>query len=577
MSVQHRQVEKDFEVKAPKEIKRPKPKSYLASILEEIKSLAAVDATASSKNDTAQLPLELSTAPRPLVISKGGAQAATSSLSVSTKQARVLNPLHEASTSFPSHTSCSPLPIGSYSRLDRIPRTLHDNHSHDNNNKGLGGGSYRAGRASTLQTQSSDLPGTLCTSRCAQKSSSGTTPLTIDQIVANYLEPHPKLQRGSANQRFPIHSNHLEPKRLNNRYQYAALGEQDLRQEAKTRCLSYEHENLTYLVEIMMINDKVFFERCEEFRRLSIDELLEEVGYQNIPIDVSKRWEHRQLLIRIAEMLAREAVAHYNDLLRAEKVAQQIAHARRAASSNRLSRENYSAKAHIICEQSKEPRKSVGCGNKFSSATDGKGKKVERNRSQHEDSSCSTAKTKSNKRARTVEDVDEVEKKPSKKMKSAPKHKVDSRFNAPSISSVNIESTELGTSVLPSKTRLEKVQRVKEKDPKERAKLPVHKPTRLIPKAFDILPSHKYEPASPRKKCIKRKALYNEDDEDSEEVPSKKVKMVKETKLKGIPDSEKIPGLPYFRYADGFLKLMRKPEKLACKPKPKPQTNLISS
>lgn len=110
---------------------------------------------------------------------------------------------------------------------------------------------------------------------------------------------------------------------LNDYAAYSSWSKYSLLREVNLRCLHYENEDHPYLVNILMINDRKFFEMCQEFRHLHTTKaLLEEAKLQNVIIDESKRWDQYALMTKIADQLARNAVSQHNDLLRAEQVAQ---------------------------------------------------------------------------------------------------------------------------------------------------------------------------------------------------------------------------------------------------------------
>jgi hypothetical protein len=105
------------------------------------------------------------------------------------------------------------------------------------------------------------------------------------------------------------------PELLQNRLEYMTCSLQQLLREVSMRHLNYKHAEATHLVQILMIDDKVFFERCKEMKHFTVDKLLQQARSDNLPIHTDRRWELRPPLTRIAEMLAQTAVAQHNDQL----------------------------------------------------------------------------------------------------------------------------------------------------------------------------------------------------------------------------------------------------------------------
>jgi hypothetical protein len=227
---------------------------------------------------------------------------------------------------------------------------------------------YRPSKADTPQRSPPGCRNTRNTLTSPQNSTSDTTPRTIDHVIANFEKTHPKVQAQmdatkkvskphwhAADPYHPVQSRQQEHRHLNNLQEYSMWSKEQLLREANIRHLSYEHENVAYLNEIMVVNDRVLFVGWENFKHLSISRLLEEARYETLSIDNSKHWGQRPLLTLIAEMLGRVAVLRHNDLLRAEQLAGQTPQARADATAmaDRPSSGNHPSKAHMISQQIK--------------------------------------------------------------------------------------------------------------------------------------------------------------------------------------------------------------------------------
>jgi hypothetical protein len=129
-----------------------------------------------------------------------------------------------------------------------------------------------------------------------------------------------------------------EPERANDRARYLAWSNAKLLREAEIRRLVYEWRDPDYLAEILLVNDRKFFEKLDEYQHLSIKQLLEEAEIERVSLAHDKYWDHGELLSELAENLAQVAVEHHNDLLQAEQVAQrQAAQVRPSVYSDRPS------------------------------------------------------------------------------------------------------------------------------------------------------------------------------------------------------------------------------------------------
>jgi hypothetical protein len=198
--------------------------------------------------------------------------------------------------------------------------------------------------------------------RVRQLSSTATKSLSqhtvsdaTDELIARLNKPHPKLlaqavingtyqdtsARRSADIYRPAPKSRSVPQRLNSQQLYSTWNMKEFLREANIRHLAYEHEDPDYLAEIMLVNDRKFFQKWDEYKHLSIKELLEEAELENVSIARNKHWEHRPLLMELAEKVAQLAVARYNDLRRAEGVARQATQVRTTVPVNRPLRSNH--------------------------------------------------------------------------------------------------------------------------------------------------------------------------------------------------------------------------------------------
>jgi hypothetical protein len=165
-------------------------------------------------------------------------------------------------------------------------------------------------------------------------------------VIARLLKPHPKLlaqaaakaaqqEKKSAPRSRAVDSyrpaprTRSEPQRLNDRALYLTWSKEKLLREADIRRLSYEHKDPDYLAEILLVNDRKFYEKREEYRLLSIKELFEEAEVETVSLTCHRYWDHDRLVSELVEKVARVTVARHDDLLRAEQVARrQTAQAR---------------------------------------------------------------------------------------------------------------------------------------------------------------------------------------------------------------------------------------------------------
>jgi hypothetical protein len=173
-------------------------------------------------------------------------------------------------------------------------------------------------------------------------------------VIVRLLKPHPKLlaqaaakaaqQEKSAPRPRTVDSYRpaprtcSEPQRLNDRALYSTWSKEKLLREADIRRLSYEHKDPDYLAEILLVNDRKFYEKREGYRLFSIKELLEEAEVETVSLACDRYWDHDRLVSELVEMVARVAVARHNNLLRAEQVARrQAAQARVSGYADRPS------------------------------------------------------------------------------------------------------------------------------------------------------------------------------------------------------------------------------------------------
>lgn len=111
----------------------------------------------------------------------------------------------------------------------------------------------------------------------------------------------------------------LDNNRLHDRYAYSSRGTKRLLKEADRRMFEYEREDLEYLVDIMMVNDKEYFSRQDEMRSLGVNELLEKAQELQLNISRERNWDPRSLSHEIASQLASRAARRFNERLEAEE------------------------------------------------------------------------------------------------------------------------------------------------------------------------------------------------------------------------------------------------------------------
>jgi hypothetical protein len=151
-----------------------------------------------------------------------------------------------------------------------------------------------------------------------------------------------------------------EPRRLQNRIEYGVCSVQQLIREVNVRQLSYKHEDIPHLVQLLMFNDKVFSERCKEYKHFNVNELLQEASRLELSFDVNRRWERRSLLKQIAQMLARVAAVDHNALSHSKETDTKIKLRATTPWTDRDSRVRPPTKAHRISLQIKAAELAAG-------------------------------------------------------------------------------------------------------------------------------------------------------------------------------------------------------------------------
>jgi hypothetical protein len=369
-----------------------------------------------------------------------------------------------------------------------------------------------------------------------------------------------------------LKSKQQEPRHLGDPQEYAAWGQEQLLREVNIRHLSYEHEDVAYLIEIIIVNDRVFLKRLEIFKHLSIKQLLDEVRYKNISIDFSKHWEHRPLLTLIAEILAQVSVSGHSDLLRAEDLPAQKAQARAPATTmqGRPLRGAHLSKAHMINLQIEASKNGTGSEDKPKPRPNRNEKNKDGSGSQGSDSGYSTTKIKfstspptskgddendkssldrsteplirrnsrqnsadlpspsvhagskprnpSNKHARSTENKDDIEERPAKRTRTSFRNNVAIRRNpyqarqVSDIASDHAGETKFAFESSSPQSKPDKVDKIKvAKQTSTKRKERVNQET-AIPgvETADVSMLNKYTPASAAKKSIARKNARKE-------------------------------------------------------------------
>jgi hypothetical protein len=162
-----------------------------------------------------------------------------------------------------------------------------------------------------------------------------TTLNSADRIIAGFLRKKsakPKVQtppkkvaepqRRTASMYRPTRKTQ-GPTRLSDHRVYITWNKAALLRETNLRRLHYENEDLSYLAMILVVHDEEFCEKCQELTELrTIKDLKAEAELLKVVVHDHHRNEYQSLVTEIADELARRAVSRYNDLIRAQEVAE---------------------------------------------------------------------------------------------------------------------------------------------------------------------------------------------------------------------------------------------------------------
>jgi hypothetical protein len=444
-------------------------------------------------------------------------------------------------------------------------------------------------------------------------------------VITRLLKPHPKLlaqaaakaaqQEKSAPQPRAVDSyrpaprTRSEPQRLNNRALYSTWSKEKLLREADIRRLSYEHKDPDYLAEILLVNDRKFYEKREEYQLLSIGELLAEAEVEIVSLACDRYWDHDRLVSELIEKVARVAMTRHNDLLRAERVARrQAAQARVSVYADRpscspriLKTTNHSQKVKDFALKKRNGSTSTASTGTQPAAKEKKPRLVQRQ--------SGSSREKTEDRSSVTQEVEPSKDEGSQQNDSGYFSSHDgsptsiSASNPPSIGygdddedamlinrskerlNARRNSKQDTSKPVANKLREEHANSRKRARPSEDKEEPEEKPSKKAKTSPDETPRKRATftivddkpPSKPAKQGTKRKAceeLTPESDDSAstsdsgDDRPKKKIggrcspkvqKMSKEPKkLRGITAAERLPGMVYKEYTDGSWGLAKR-------------------
>jgi hypothetical protein len=448
---------------------------------------------------------------------------------------------------------------------------------------------------------------------------------SADDVIARLLKPHPKLlaqaaAKAARQEKFapqlravdsyrPAPRTRSEPQRLNDRALYSTWSKEKLLREADIRRLSYEHKDPGYLAEILLVNDRKFYEKREEYQLLRIKELLEEAEVETVSLTCDRYWDHDRLVSELVENVARVAVTRHNDLLRAEQVARrQAAQARVSVYTNRPSRSPRILKTTNNSQKVNDLALKKWNGS-TSTASTGTQPAAEEKKPRHTQRKAGSSREKAEDRSSVTREVETSKDESSQQNDSG---YFSSHNNSPTSLSASTSSPtgdgdgdEDAMPINHSKKRLnarrnskqdtskpvanklreKHVNSEKRARPSEDKEEPEEKPSKKAKTSSDKTPRKRATctivdddklPSKSAKQNIKRKAseeLTPESDDSASisdsgnDRPKKKIagkrsnkvqKTTKEPKkLRGITTAERIPGMVYKEYTDGSWGLVR--------------------
>jgi hypothetical protein len=448
-------------------------------------------------------------------------------------------------------------------------------------------------------------------------------------VIARLLKPHPKLlaqaaakaaqqEKSAPRPRLvdpyrPAPRTRSKPQRLNYRALYLTWSQEKLLRKADIRRLSYEHKDPDYLAEILLVNDHKFYEKREEYRLLSIKELLEEAEVENVSLACDRYWDHDRLVPELVEKVARVAVVRHNDLLRAEEVARrQAAQARVSGYADRPSRSprilkttNNSQKVKDLALKERNGSTSTACTGTQPAAKEKKPRHTQRkagsSREKAEDRSSVTQEVKTSKDEGSQQNdsgyFSSHDKSPTSLLASTSSPTGDDDGDEDAIP-INRSKERISTrrngkqdtsKPVANKLREEHANSKKRarpsEDKEEPEEEPEEKPSKKTKTSSDETPHKRATciivdddklPSKSAKQNIKRKASEEPtsesddsasisdsgDDRPKKKIAGKRSPKVQKTtkelkKLRGITTAERIPGMVYKEYTDGSWGLVR--------------------
>jgi hypothetical protein len=442
-------------------------------------------------------------------------------------------------------------------------------------------------------------------------------------VIARLLKPHPKLlaqaaakaaqqEKSAPRPRLvdsyrPAPRTRSEPQGLNDRALYLTWSQEKLLREVDIRRLSYGHKDPDYLAEILLVNDRKFYEKRGEYRLLSTKELLEEAEVENVSLACDRYWDHDRLVSELVEKAARVAVARHNDLLRAEQVARrQAAQARVSGYADRPSRSPRILKTTNNSQKVKDLALKKRNGS-TSTVSTGTQPAVKEKKPRHTQRKAGSSREKAEDRSSVTQEVKTSKDEGSQQndsgyfsshensptslsaSTSSPTGDDDGDEDAMSINrskeriSTRRNSKQNTSKPVANKLREEHANSKKRARPSEDNEEPEEKPSKKAKTSSDETPRKRATctidddddddeklPFKSAKQNIKRKAseeLTPESDDSAsisdsgDDRPKKKIagkrspkvqKTTKEPKkLRGITTAERIPGMVYKEYTDG--------------------------
>jgi hypothetical protein len=371
----------------------------------------------------------------------------------------------------------------------------------------------------------------------------------------------------------PSQANRQAPRRLNDRQVYSSWSKSRLLEEVDRRHLRHEHDGLPQLVDILLVNDRKFFEIKGELRELNVRELLRRASLEHLNIKTNKHWRHEALLTEMAEEMAQVAVTQHINVQAAKQASKKSTQDTQKSDSGYSSYGTRSTRSFSSSSaDDNEDVQLIDRGRKHIMHRRDRAQGPSKDRTDEVHSP-----TKGKKRARSTESDNESEEdgeiRPPKKARSAPAKKVDkanqvqsSKSDHKSTASPDSASAKVPTTGPPKAAPKRKAPSSNDNE-EDSGDEPVRS-TRPTKRQKASEPEPEFEDSDQSSKT--------DSESDKEEAVKKRRKVApRQTtapkKLKGIPASERVPGLPYTKLADGSFKLSKSAAAKASRPKAKPE------